>query len=161
MLFFPEIKNPRVVGSFTKVLRKDGLLLFRPAFRDSDFLLDIRFLYHAGFATKWKVLSSTPVNKGIAMRLAGVDTFKKASFFVGEDFALPEKELVGKSMDLLIDSPVYDAGGVKIGRVVDFRDTPTYSLVEIELESGEAPVLPFTEQFFELSNGRVTLLRLE
>jgi len=160
-LLFPEIKNLRVVGSFTKVLRKDGLLLFRPAFRDSDFLLDIRFLYHSDFATKWKILSSTPVNKGLSMRLAGVDSFKKASFFVGEDFALPEKELVGKSMDLLIDSPVFDLNGAKIGKIADFRDTPTYSLVEIELESGESVVLPFTEQFFDFDNGRVTALRLE
>ncbi|MBO4441778.1 PRC-barrel domain-containing protein [bacterium] len=160
-MLFSEIRNLRVVGSFSKVLRKDGLLLFRPAFRDSDFLLDIRALYHAGFATKWKILSSTPVNKGIAMRIAGVDSFKKASFFVGEDFALPEKDIAGKSMDLLIDSPVCDTSDVKIGRIVDFRDTPTYSLVEIELESGGTLVLPFTEQFFDLDSGRVTVLRLE
>ena len=95
------------------------------------------------------------------MRLAGVDSFKKASFFVGEDFALPEKELIGKSMDLLIDSPVFDLNGAKIGKIADFRDTPTYSLVEIELESGESVVLPFTEQFFGFDSGRVTVLRLE
>ena len=95
------------------------------------------------------------------MRIAGVDSFKKASFFVGEDFALPENDIAGKSMDLLIDSPVCDTSDVKIGRIVDFRDTPTYSLVEIELESGGTLVLPFTEQFFGLDNGRVTVLRLE
>ena len=149
----------RVVGTFSKVLKKDGSLLFKPEFKDCDFLLDFEYLYHFDFRTKWKINSITKTSKGFLIRFAGVDTFKKAEFFIGEKFALPEDEIFGMSQDLLLGMTVSDKSGKILGKIAAFTPTPAYSLAEMENESGNFEFIPFTENFFELQDGKVILIR--
>ena len=147
----------KVVGTFSKVLKKDGSLLFKPEFKDSDFLLDFEYLYHFDFQTKWKIDSITKIGKGFAVRLDGVDSFKKAEFLIGEKFALPEEEIFGRSQDLLIGESVFDKHGTSLGKIVAFTPTPTYSLAEIEKEDKSSEFIPFTEKFFVLEKGKIVL----
>ena len=147
----------KVVGTFSKVLKKDGSLLFKPEFKDRDFLLDIEYLYHFDFQTKWKIDSITRTGKGFAVRLEGVDSFKKAEFLIGEKFALPKDEIFGKSQDLLIGESVFDKSGKILGRIAAFTPTPTYSLAEIEKEDSTSEFIPFTEKFFRIEKGKIVL----
>ena len=147
-------KSLKIVGTFSKVLKKDGSLLFKTYFKDSDFLLDFDYLYHFEFKTKWKITSMTKTAKGFIVRFAEADTFKKAEFLVGEKFALPENEIFGKSQDLLIGLEVTDKHGKALGKIVGFSPTPAYSLAEIEKTDGKSILIPFTENFFELKNER-------
>ena len=148
----------KVVGTFSKVLKKDGSLLFKPEFKDSDFLLDFDSIYHFGFKTKWYIASITKIGKGFAVKLDGVDSFKKAGFLIGEKFALPEEEIFGRSQDLLIGESVFDKSGKLFGRIVAFTPTPTYSLAEIEKEDKYSEFIPFTEKFFKLEKGKIVLV---
>ncbi|MBP5201475.1 hypothetical protein J6253_01925, partial [bacterium] len=148
----------KIVGTFSKVLKKDGSLLFKPEFKDSDFLLDFGFLYHFEFKTKWHIASITKVGKGFMIRLAEVRTFKEAEFLIGEKFALPEEEIFGRSQDLLIGERVSDKSGKSLGRIVAFTPTPTYSLAEIEKEDDSSEFIPFTEKFFRLEKGKIVLI---
>ena len=154
-----SIPSLKVVGTFSKVLKKDGSLLFKPVFKDSDFLLDFEYLYHFDFQTKWKIDSITKTGKGFAVRLDGVDSFKKAEFLIGEKFALPEEEIFGRSQDLMIGENVLDKLGKLLGRIVAFTPTPTYSLVEIEKEDKSSEFIPFTEKFFRLEKGKIILIQ--
>ena len=154
-----NIPSLKVVGTFSKVLKKDGSLLFKPEFKDSDFLLDFEYLYHFDFQTKWKIDSITKIGKGFAVRLDGVDSFKKAEFLIGEKFALPEEEVFGRSQDLLIGENVSDKSGKLLGRIVAFTPTPTYSLTEIEKEDKSSEFIPFTEKFFRLEKGKIILIQ--
>ena len=147
----------RIVGTFSKVLKKDGSLLFKPVFKDSDFLLDFDLLYHFEFKTKWHIASITKTGKGFAVRLDGVDSFKKAEFLIGEKFALPKDEIFGRSQDLLIGENVFDKSGNSLGRIVAFTPTPTYSLAEIEKEDRSSEFIPFTEKFFRIKEGKNVL----
>ena len=147
----------KIVGTFSKVLKKDGSLLFKSDFKDSDFLLDFSYLYHFGFKTKWKIASITKTAKGFVIRFAGVDTFRKAGFFVGEKFALPEDEISGRSQDLLIGAEVFDKLGKIFGKIVGFTQTPAYSLTEVEKADGSSVFVPFTENFFETVSKRVII----
>ena len=153
------VSSLKVVGTFSKVLKKDGSLLFKPEFKDSDFLLDFDYLYHSDFKTKWKIDSITKTAKGFQIRFAGVDSFKKAGFFIGERFALPEDEIFGKSQDLLIGQSVFDESGKIFGKIAAFTPTPAYSLSEIEKEDKSSEFIPFTEKFFEIKHGKVVLIR--
>lgn len=152
------VSSLKVVGTFSKVLKKDGSLLFKPEFKDSDFLLDFGFLYHFEFKTKWHVASITKVGKGFMIRLAEVKTFKEAEFLIGEKFALPEEEIFGKSQDLLTGETVSDKSGRSLGKIAVFTPTPTYSLAEIEKEDGSSEFIPFTEKFFKLEKGKIVLI---
>ena len=152
------ILSLRVVGTFSKVLKKDGFLLFKPEFKDSDFLLDFDYLYHFDFKTKWKIISITKTAKGFIVRLDEVDSFKKAEFLIGEKFGLPENEIFGKSQDLLIGNRICDKFGKIFGKIVAFTPTPAYSLAEIEKDDGDSLFIPFTENFFKLENGKIILL---
>ena len=154
-----SIPSLKVVGTFSKVLKKDGSLLFKPVFKDSDFLLDFEYLYHFDFQTKWKIDSITKTGKGFAVRLDGVDSFKKAEFLIGEKFALPEEEIFGRSQDLMIGENVLDKSGKLLGRIVAFTPTPTYSLAEIEKEDKSSEFIPFTEKFFRLEKGKIILIQ--
>ena len=147
----------RIVGTFSKVLKKDGSLLLKPEFKDSDFLLDFDSLYHFEFKTKWHIASITKIGKGFAVRLDGVDSFKKAEFLIGEKFALPKDEIFGRSQDLLIGENVFDKSGNSLGRIVAFTPTPTYSLAEIEKEDKSSEFIPFTEKFFRIKEGKIVL----
>ena len=153
-----NIPSLKVVGTFSKVLKKDGSLLFKPEFKDSDFLLDFEYLYHFDFQTKWKIDSITKIGKGFAVRLDGVDSFKKAEFLIGEKFALPEEEVFGRSQDLLLGENVSDKSGKILGRIIAFTPTPTYSLAEIEKEDKSSEFIPFTEKFFRLEKGKIVLV---
>ena len=153
-----NIPSLKVVGTFSKVLKKDGSLLFKPEFKDSDFLLDFNYLYHFEFKTKWKIDSITKIGKGFAVRLDGVDSFKKAEFLIGEKFALPEEEVFGRSQDLLLGENVSDKSGKILGRIIAFTPTPTYSLAEIEKEDKSSEFIPFTEKFFRLEKGKIVLV---
>ena len=153
-----SVPSLKVVGTFSKVLKKDGSLLFKPEFKDSDFLLDFDYLYHFEFRTKWHIASITKTGKGFAVRLDGVDSFKKAEFLTGEKFALPKDELFGRSQDLLIGENVLDKSGRLLGRIVAFTPTPTYSLAEIEKEDESSEFIPFTEKFFRLEKGKILLV---
>lgn len=153
------IPSLKVVGTFSKVLKKDGSLLFKPVFKDSDFLLDFEYLYHFDFQTKWKIDSITKTGKGFAVHLDGVDSFKKAEFLIGEKFALPEEEIFGRSQDLMIGENVLDKSGRLLGRIVAFTPTPTYSLTEIEKEDKSSEFIPFTEKFFRLEKGKIILIQ--
>lgn len=152
------VSSLKIVGTFSKVLKKDGSLLFKPEFKDSDFLLDFGFLYHFEFKTKWHIASITKVGKGFMIRLAEVRTFKEAEFLIGEKFALPEEEIFGRSQDLLIGERVSDKSGKSLGRIVAFTPTPTYSLAEIEKEDDSSEFIPFTEKFFRLEKGKIVLI---
>ena len=147
----------KIVGTFSKVLKKDGSLLFKSEFKDSDFLSDFNYLYHFEFKTKWKIASMTKTAKGFVIRFAGVDTFRKAEFFVGEKFALPESEIFGRSQDLLIGMEVQDKYGKAFGKIAGFSQTPAYSLIEIEKADGDSVLLPFTENFVEIGKETVIL----
>ena len=153
-----NIPSLKVVGTFSKVLKKDGSLLFKPEFKDSDFLLDFNHLYHFEFKTKWRIAAITKIGKGFAVRLDGVDSFKKAEFLIGEKFALPEEEIFGRSQDLLIGESVFDKSGKLLGKIVAFTPTPTYSLAEIEKEDKSSEFIPFTEKFFRLEKGKIVLV---
>ena len=153
-----NIPSLKVVGTFSKVLKKDGSLLFKPEFKDSDFLLDFEYLYHFDFQTKWKIDSITKIGKGFAVRLDGVDSFKKAEFLIGEKFSLPEEEVFGRSQDLLLGENVSDKSGKILGRIIAFTPTPTYSLAEIEKEDKSSEFIPFTEKFFRLEKGKIVLV---
>ena len=148
----------RVVGTFSKVLKKDGSLLFRPEFKDSDFLLDFDVLYHFDFRTKWHIASITKTGKGFMIRFSDVKTFREAEFFIGEKFALPKDEIFGRSQDLMIGETVYDKFGKEFGKIVAFTSTPTYSLAEIEKEDSSSVLIPFTEKFFRIEKGKTTVL---
>ncbi|MBP5592040.1 hypothetical protein J6Y50_09350 [bacterium] len=152
------VSSLKIVGTFSKVLKKDGSLLFKPEFKDSDFLLDFGFLYHFEFKTKWHIASITKVGKGFMIRFTEVKTFKEAEFLIGEKFALPESEIFGRSQDLLIGETVSDKLGKSFGRIVAFTPTPTYSLAEIEKEDGSSEFIPFTEKFFRLEKGKIVLI---
>lgn len=151
----------KVIGTFSKVLKNDGLLLLKPEFKDSDFLSDFNYLYHFDLKTKWIITSITKVPKGFQIRLKDVNTFKDASYFIGERFALPENEIFGLSQDLLIDMPVQDKSGSIIGKIAAFTPTPAYSLAELAMNGADPVFVPFTENFFELKEGKIILLRME
>ena len=152
------VSSLKVVGTFSKVLKKDGSLLFKPEFKDSDFLLDFDCLYHFEFKTKWHIASITKTGKGFAVKLGEVDSFKKAEFLIGEKFALPAEEIFGKSQDLMIGETVFDKSGKICGRITAFTPTPTYSLAEIEKENATSEFIPFTEKFFRLEKGKIVLI---
>ena len=152
------VSSLKVVGTFSKVLKKDGSLLFKPEFKDSDFLLDFDCLYHFEFKTKWRIASITKTGKGFAVKLDGVDSFKKAEFLIGEKLALPAEEIFGKSQDLMIGETVFDKSGKICGRIAAFTPTPTYSLAEIEKENATSEFIPFTEKFFRLEKGKIVLI---
>ena len=119
--------------------------------------MEFEYLYHFDFQTKWKINSITKTGKGFAVRLDGVDSFKKAGFLIGEKFALPEEEIFGRSQDLLIGENVFDKSGISLGKIVAFTPTPTYSLAEIEKEDSTSEFIPFTEKFFMIKKGKIVL----
>ena len=148
----------RIVGTFSKVLKKDGSLLLKPDFKDNDFLLDFNYLYHFEFKTKWAVDSITKTAKGFQIHLKDVNSFKEAEYLIGEKFALPESEIFGKSQDLFIGMPVLDKSGKTFGKIVAFTPTPTYSLTEIE-SGKESVYVPFNDIFLKIEGEKIILIK--
>ena len=148
-----------VVGSFSRVIKSDGTLLFNPAMSDSSFLLDINRFYHSVFKTEWEIESIKSVSKGFHIRLADVKTPSEANFFINESFSVPYSEVEGRSIDLLLDRKVLDTSGNDIGTTVSLSSTPAYILIEIKLQNGNTVYVPATDDFVLIKNGLITLLK--
>ncbi len=146
------------VGVCTKVLKKDGTLLFKPILRDSDFLDTITGLYHATYGTYWKISSLQKVSRGYHIKFARVNNEPDANFLLGEAFALPEEECAGHSVDLLIGSPVADPSGAIVGKVIGYSETPEYYLIEVALLSGGHCSVPLKPAIAEFKNGTVAII---
>lgn len=147
------------VGTFSRVIKSDGTMLFTPAMSDSSFLLDIDRLYHSVFHTEWRVDSIKSVAKGFHIRLADVKTIHEAGFFINENFSVPLHEIEGKSFDLLIGMKVRNGEGKEIGETLSISKTPAYMLLEILLTDGRTAYVPATEDFISTRNGLIILLK--
>lgn len=150
----------KIIGTFAKVLKKEGLLLFKSNFKDNKFILNVKFFYHYNFRTKWEIDFINLTAKGFQVKLKGVSNFKQAAYFVGEDFALPEEEIGDASLDLLYDMDVVDDSGVLLGAVVSFAETPAYALLEIADSNGNSFMTPLSKEFVELRQGKIVLKKL-
>lgn len=149
------------VGAFRRVVKKDGTMLFKPAFRDCDFLEDIKFLFHNDIGTKWEIQNLQKIAHGFQIKLKNVNNTYEAGFFIDEDFALPDELVKGRTTDLVIGENVFDHKDKAIGTVVSLTSTPSYMLIEIEKNSGETELVPFTEEFFDENSDRIKLKRRE
>lgn len=147
------------VGTFRRVVKKDGTMLFKPKFRDCDFIEDIRFIFHYDLGTKWEIENLQKIAHGFQIKLKGVDNTYEAGFFINEDFSLPEELIKGRTTDLVIGENVFDHKDIIIGTVVSLTSTPAYMLIEIEKRSGETELVPFTEEFFEEDQDKIKLKR--
>ncbi|HNW82758.1 MAG TPA: hypothetical protein PKG52_07700 [bacterium] len=134
-------------------------MLFNPAMSDSSFLLDIRRFYHSVFKTEWKIESIRSVSKGFHIKLFDVKNPAEAHFLINESFSLPEKEIEGKSIDLLIGRKVFNTSGNEIGVTTSLSNTPAYMLIEIQLLDGNTAYMPVTDDFISTKNGLITLLK--
>ncbi len=146
-----------VVGKFIKPVKKDGTLLFKPSFVDSEFISGLKHLYHETFATRWDISSIQQIAKGFHIKLKGVDEIATAEFFSGENFSVPENRIKGRSLDLLIGESVYSKDSVQTGRIISFSKTPSYILFEIAGNDGETFFVPFTDEFISLENDRIRI----
>ncbi len=149
------------VGTFRRVVKKDGTMLFKPAFRDHDFLEDISYLIHSDLGTKWDISDIKKTAHGFHIKLKGVNNNYEAGFFIDEEFALPDELVEGRTVDLVIGEDVLDHNDKVIGKVRSLSQTPSYIILEIERESGETELVPFTEEFFEEDGNRIRLKRRE
>lgn len=147
------------VGTFRRVVKKDGTMLFKPAFRDHDFLEEIDFLIHSELGTRWCIEVSRKIAKGFHIKLKDVDNSYHAGFFIDEEFSLPDEMVTGKTIDLVIGEKVYDQKNDVIGKVIGMSSTPAYTILEIEKISGETELVPFTEDFFEEDGAKIKLMR--
>lgn len=149
------------VGTFRRVVKKDGTMLFKPAFRDHDFLEDINYLIHKDLETIWNIENIRKIAKGFHIKLEGVDNSYQSGFFIDEEFSLPDEMVAGKTIDLVIGEEVYDHKDEVIGKVAGLSSTPAYTILEIEKMSGETDLIPFTEEFFEEDGTKIKLRRKE
>ncbi len=146
----------RKVGKFTRVLRKNGTILLKPYFKDSIFLSDIRHLFHAEFGTEFAIRRIIKCSQGFHVQFSEVSSWRQAEYFVGEEFALPEVEVEGRSIDLLLGMDVY-RGDRCVGKAMGFTPTPDYFLLSIRGE--DEVIVPFTEHFVVVEKDRINLLR--
>lgn len=149
----------QVVGTFVRALKKDGTMLFKPVFKDSAFISDLKYLYHVEFGTKWKISSICQVHKGFHIRLADVDDIEKAKFFEGEQFGLYKDEIAGRSIDMIVGEKIFSESGKLFGEVISVSSTPVYMLIQILKSDGETVFVPFTDQFIVMTDGRMELLK--
>jgi len=145
-----------VVGRFVRIVRKDGVLLFKPTLRDSRFLSRISHLYHSLFQTEFTVSSITKTAKGFHVRIAEVEKPYEAEYLVGEEFSLPRKEIVGETLDALIGLPVTDTNGDEIGTVTAVSETPLYPILTIQ-GNGAPFDVPFTSDTARVDGERIVL----
>lgn len=148
-----------VVGTFSRVIKSDGTLLFTPSMSDSSFLLDIKRLYHSVFSTEWRVDSIKSVAKGFHIRLADVKTVHEAEYLVNESFSVPFNEIEGRSSDLLVGRKVTDMSGMELGETLSISKTPAYMLLEVLLTDGRTAYVPATEDFISTRDGLIILLK--
>ena len=136
-------------------------MLFKPEFRDCDFLEDIDFLFHKDLETKWDIESIRKITRGFHIKLKNVNNTYEAGFFIDEDFALPDELVKGQTMDLVMGEKVFDHNDKVVGKVASLTSTPAYTLIEIEDASGETELVPFTEDFFVEDGEKLKLKRRE
>ena len=58
------------IGRFSRVLRKDGTLLFKSFFRDSAFLISIKHLFHAEYGTEFLIERIVKCSKGFHVKFS-------------------------------------------------------------------------------------------
>jgi ribosomal 30S subunit maturation factor RimM len=148
-----------VAGTFTKVLKRDGTMFFRPCLTDSSFILEAECLYHEDFRTEWKITSSTSTAKGFHIKFADVNDSHEATHLIGERFGLYESQIAEKSIDILIGKKIFLKDGAVFGTILSISKTPSYFLLEVTLPSGSGEYIPFTDEFVIKTNGRYLLLR--
>lgn len=148
-----------VAGTFTKVLKRDGTMLFRPCLTDSSFISEVEHLYHEEFRTEWKIVSSTKTAKGLHIKLADVNDHYEASHLIGERFGLYESEIAEKSIDILIGKKIFFKDGTVFGTVSALSKTPSYFLLEVTLINESRELIPFTDEFIRKTDDRYLLLK--
>lgn len=148
-----------VVGTFSRVIKSDGTMLFNPSMSDSSFLLEIKHLYHSSFNTEWRINSIRSVAKGFHIKLKDVSTPFEAEFLINESFSVPYEEIEGRSFDLLIGLKVTDKSGLELGETLSISKTPAYMLLEILMNNGSTAYVPATDDFIFIKNGLITLLK--
>jgi len=145
-----------VVGHFARIVRKDGTLLFKPALRDHRFLAHVSHLYHHLFKTEFTVSAVTKTAHGFHIRIAEVEKPYEAEYLVGEEFALPRAEIVGKTLDALIGLPVMTTGGRGIGTVIAVSETPLYPVLTVQ-SGGQRFDLPLTPEHARIEGEHLIL----
>jgi len=154
------LKNLRSIGSFSKIIKNDGTLLFSCSFRDNDFLLGIKTIYHVDYLTAWTIESIKKVSKGFHIKLKGVDDTKSANYFTGETFGVEEEKIKGLSIDLIIGTSLFDCSGNQAGEIISVTKTPGYYLAEIRGAGNRTFFVPLTDEFTKVSkDGKIILLR--
>ncbi|MGI6393924.1 MAG: hypothetical protein ACOX2F_04215 [bacterium] len=148
-----------VVGKFVKPVKKDGTMLFKSCFSDSDFLLDLKLLYHETFGTKWDISSIQRIAKGFHIKLKKVNNIFDADFLSGETFAALESDIKNKPIDFLIGEQIYTKDKKPYGEIISFAKTPSYLLFEVLLNNNTSSFIPFTEEFIEIKKEKITLLK--
>ena len=146
------------VGRFARVIKGDGTLQFKPFLRDADFLATVKHLFHRTFGTEFEVSYIRPVAKGFHVRIAEVEKPFEAGYLVGEEFTLPRAELLGRSVDALIGTPVVREDGSPVGTVTDLAFTPEYPLLTVTGPKKRAE-LPFTPAIARLDGDKIVIVR--
>ncbi len=147
-----------VVGHFSRVIKGDGTLLFKPHLRDAGFLEKAKHLYHHLFGTEFGVTYIKGVAKGFHVRIAEVEKPFEAEYLVGEEFALPRAELLGLTHDALLGVTIVNAAGKELGTVTAINETPDYPLLTARGPNGQFAI-PFTPTIARLDGDRILLLR--
>jgi ribosomal 30S subunit maturation factor RimM len=151
------LKNLRSIGHFSRILKKDGTLLFNSEFRDNEFLLSIKTIYHSVFHTGWSIVSIKKVSKGFHIKLKGVTCPGTASYFIGEEFSVHENDIKGKTSDLLVGEKVFDLSGNPVGEIISLSQTPGYTLAEIRALDKKTHFLPLVSEFVSYDRGTIVL----
>ena len=118
-------------------------------------------------ARSFKLRITRPVKEGLAVRLSGVATREEAEALRGTRLyadrarlpSLPDDEFYHAD---LIGLPVYDTGGVQVGRVQSVHDHGAGDVLEIALPPaaghGKSVLIPFTRAVVptvDLTAGRI------
>lgn len=145
------------VGRFKRILNGRGALLFSSFFRDSDFLLNVKHLFHFKFGTEFFIRNIKRKKGGFHVDLREVSNARKASFLVDEVFGLPCDELAGKSVDLLTGRTVEYEGGGKAGVVSSVSPTPLHAVLNIKKDDGTVFSVSMQDVFVKVKKEKIIL----
>lgn len=100
---------------------------------------------------RFEVALDRPVKGGFAARLTGVATREEAEALRGLRLHVPRDRLPELAPDEfyhadLLGLPIFDGGGVEIGRVRAVLDFGAGDILEIALPDGRGAMLPFTRE---------------
>ncbi len=153
------MKSDKLVkaGRFKRILNGRGALLFSSYLRDSDFLLNVRHMFHFKFGTKFFIKNIKRKRGGFHVELKEVLNSRQASFLVGEVFGLPYGELAGKSVDLLTGRTVEYEGGGRAGTVSSVSPTPLHAVLNIKKDDGTVFSIPLQDVFVEVGKEKIIL----